>query len=104
MHDPDLPPQAQVEWALLRMLGARTGAITAQEAYDELATHFGLSWEATHLRRPNASRDVAWPNLVRFARRRLVDEGKMRREPRNQWQLTDLGRAFATIKLDLSSL
>lgn len=99
-----LPPQADVEWALLRLLGARGKPITAQEAYDALAEHFELGWVATHLRRPNASRDVVWPNVVRFARRRLVDEGWMLRNPRNQWQLSVRGKARAAIKLNLSSL
>lgn len=99
-----LPPQREVEDALLHLLSSRKAPYTAREAYDALADHFELTWEQTRRRRPNEAREIEWNNLVRLARQQLVEEGKVTNDTRNQWGLTDNWRALLTMRIDVSGI
>ena len=95
----NLPTQTEVEIALWNLLKARPNGVTAQEAYDGLADVFELTWEQTHRKMDNDTRELHWPNRVRQAHRRLIDKRFAVGGERNHWTLTDLGKI--DLELDL---
>lgn len=73
MPSEGLPKQADVEFALLQLLKRKARPIEVSEAYSTLATEFGLNSEQRN--RPNKEGRPEWENLVRYAKRRLIDNG-----------------------------
>lgn len=96
MPSEGLPHQAEVENALLDLLGHSTRPVTPTEAYRALALKFGLTVEQQN-RLLDSEPRPEWENLVRFARRRLVDQGFLDKSLRGRWQLTELGRVAAAL-------
>jgi hypothetical protein len=92
-----LPVQSDVENQLLRLLHGLSRPVGPREIYDQLAELMGLS-SLQRTARYVVSGDIAWLVLVRQARRRLVGQGHMHREPRNQWRLTEAGRELAAFR------
>jgi len=83
----DLPTEGQVQMELVALLSQRTQPISPSEAYRSLAEKFTLTQEQRNRLMPNGS-DVHWENRVRFARRKLVDAGKIDTTlPRGKWAL-----------------
>lgn len=83
-------PQAEVEWALLNLLH-HVRSLPTQRAYVILAQHFSLTAEERHAKIDGQKQELAWENLCRFARRRLVDQGLMNPGPRGMWSISAKG-------------
>src|SRR5690349_19255049 len=86
-----LPPQSEVENRLLHFLYRFGRPVEPKELYGPLADDFGLTQEQRRARRPSTG-ELAWNNLVRYARRRLVDIDYVHEAPRGAWRLTQAGR------------
>jgi restriction endonuclease Mrr len=91
-------PQPEVEMLLIELLYER-GQLRPEEAYDALASRFGLTNEERSLVTRGAKPENAWNNLVRFARRRLVDHGLVNQGPRGLWSLTAEGATSKRAKI-----
>jgi hypothetical protein len=90
-----LPSQPDVEVRLLHFLYRYGHAVEPKVLYAQLADDFALSQEQRSSRRASSG-ELAWNNLVRYARRRLVDAGLIdRNAPRGLWNLTARGREKA---------
>lgn len=100
----ELPPQNEVEWSLLKLLENRP-PIRVQQVYRELASAMKLSQHQLALVIESGDhREKAWPNLCRFARRRLVDRGWINGRQRGYWSLTSKGQEVAQVRaLDYKS-
>ena len=96
MPSEGLPGQAQVEAALLRFMTVKSRPITPSEAYRGLADVFSLTREQRERQLLTEPRSE-WENLVRFAKRRLVDRGLVTTPKRSIWELTPLGKMELTI-------
>ncbi|HTT82738.1 MAG TPA: winged helix-turn-helix domain-containing protein [Rhizomicrobium sp.] len=94
LHTVDLPSQSIVEDALLCALNMHTRPVDPPVMYDLLAERFNLTAQQRHalLQR---TKENAWHNLVRQARRRLKDLGYIDRSISRQWLLSEAGRAKA---------
>jgi hypothetical protein len=90
-----LPVQSAVEERLLHFLYLYSRGVEPNQVYGPLADDLKLTEEQRRARRLNSSGELAWPNLVRYARRRLVDLGLVHSEPRGLWRLTQKGREQA---------
>lgn len=91
MPSKGLPHQAQVEVALRALLRAgHPRPVTTQHAYDWLADHFKLTLEERTRRLQSEARSE-WENIVRQAKRRMVDEKLLYSEPDGYWHLTETG-------------
>ncbi len=91
-----LPSQSEVEHALPLFLGLQGRPIETNRVYAPLAETLRLTREqlTVSITTPNG-RENRWENLVRFARRRLVDDRLMAdldNSERGYWVLTDAGR------------
>ena len=63
-----------------------------KELYGALADDLQITQEQRMARRPSSG-ELAWNNLVRYAKRRLIDEGFVDgKAPRGLWKLTEAGR------------
>ena len=87
-----MPHQAEVEAALLALLAERHRPISASEAYLALGRKFDLTSELRNRLLTTAPRSE-WENIVRQAKRRLVDNGLVVKSKEDRWQLTALGKA-----------
>jgi hypothetical protein len=95
-----LPLQAIVEDELLRLLAL--GPLSTQDAYRLLAEQMSITaaQRAAVIETANGQEN-GWANLVRFARRRLVDDGYLfepSRAGHGLWRLTDAGLARAELR------
>lgn len=95
-----LPPQPEVEWALLRLLFL-SRSLPTQEAYAALADMFKLTSKQRSHRIDGIVRENAWENLCRYARRRLVDDGLL--EPlddrsRGNWSISEEGDRVSRLR------
>lgn len=92
-----LPAQSRIELRLLVDLLGRARPAPPSQIYGPLADHFGLGQAERHAPRQSNSdsSDPAWNNAVRFAFRRLKDQGFVCTPVRGQWALTDRGREAA---------
>ena len=91
-----LPSQPRVEWELLKLLHLARSMPTA-EVYRVLADHFVLDSEQRSRMIGEVVHENAWHNLCRQARRRLVDQGWVKRYPHAQWSITASGDRRMTI-------
>jgi hypothetical protein len=90
-----LPPQPDVEDRLLHFLSMYNRFVEPKELYNDLANDLKLGQEQ-RLARRSSSGELAWNNLVRYAKRRLVDAGFIdHNSPRGLWRLTLAGCAEA---------
>ena len=88
-----LPPQAEVEIELLKLLASRSRLRLFTEVYRLLADTFGLTSSQRVARREVARPDPAWNWLVRRAMQRIQKEGWA--YPRHgQWAATAKGRTL----------
>ncbi len=63
---------------------------TPKKAYSELTRLFNLTYEQQNRLMPNG-KDVHWENRVRFARRKLMDSGKLDPDqPRGKWAIKSM--------------
>ena len=69
-----------------------------QRAYSILADRMSMTAEQRRLLIPGDRQENAWQNLVRFASRRLVDQGLMQRGPRGYWSITQRGDEVARVR------
>jgi restriction endonuclease Mrr len=83
----DYPSQTDVEAALVDELRRRGQPCRPQNLYGILADRFDLSAAQRTAVRPDRGNEFLWNNKVQWARRRLVDDGVMVREPRGLWAL-----------------
>jgi restriction endonuclease Mrr len=60
------------------------------DEYPALAEAFALTSEQRSRPRNDTSEPL-WHNRVQWARRKLVDDGLMKREPRGLWALSESG-------------
>jgi restriction endonuclease Mrr len=95
MPSAGLPKQADVEIALHRFLMNIERSIEVKEAYRSLAIEFGLDREQQN--RLNSEGRSEWENLVRFAKRRLIDNGLAVSVSHGRFQL----KTQSKIQLDL---
>jgi hypothetical protein len=87
-----LPNQSFVEAKLVHFLYRYNRPVGPKELYGPVADALGLTQEQRSARYP-VSREMAWPTLLRQARRRLVSEGLSDPNARRGfWQLTPKGR------------
>lgn len=86
MPSAGLPAQLNVEKALYGLL-VRRGTVTPSQAYKELANEFELTKEQRTRTLKTEDRSE-WENLVRFARRRLVDQLILDKSVRGKWSLS----------------
>jgi hypothetical protein len=96
----DLPKRTPVEKQLLRLLLAcHPRCVKTQEAYDQLAESMSITPEQRWAKLTTASgEENAWENLVRQARRALVEIGYLQplaESGHAVWCLTDMGVKFA---------
>ena len=84
----DLPSQGEVEQALLSLLQARNEPLRPADAYEALATEFGLSDEMRQRTMENSARNH-WENRVQWARNELVKAKVIASRPRGLWALTE---------------
>ena len=83
----DLPTENLVIAELEALLSKSLRPIDPSTAYRVLADTFNLTNEQRSRLMPNG-KDIHWENRVRFARRKLVDSGKIDTSlPRGQWAL-----------------
>lgn len=83
----DLPTENEVIAELESFLGQNPKPVTLPEAYRALADKFDLTPEQRNRIMPNGN-EIHWENRVRYARRKLVDAGKIDRTlPRGLWAL-----------------
>jgi hypothetical protein len=91
---PRLETQTKVATALLLYLSKHRAPIEPKSVYGPLAELMKVPPEHLLVKRADGRR--AWPNLVQWARKQLVDEGLMRPPPPiGQWSLTEAGRIKA---------
>ena len=90
----DYPPYAEVEHALLKLL-ANTKGMEPRKVYPLLADHFKLTSEQ-RVRLRHDKDEPVWNNRVQWARRKLVEQGLMHRQPHGIWRLNDDGERKAT--------
>ena len=91
MPSDGLPSQAEVEAALFQLLKEKGVPVEPAEAYRLLGNRFELTQEQRHrvlTTEPRSERE----NLIRFARRRLVDNGTIDKSIKGKWALTQLGQ------------
>ena len=92
-----LPTESAVQKGLLLLLG--NGRLQTQAAYHCLADQMKITAVQRGATLTSASgRENAWENLVRFARRHLVDRGWLsppNHSGRGCWELTAEGRREA---------
>src|SRR5215469_13679804 len=103
----NLPVQSDVELHLHLLLYRHRRPVKPQEAYAALAGTFELTPEQRKARRLNSSGELAWSNLVRYAARRLRDNGFMdSTAPRGLRMLTAKGREHAEMidSIDLDAI
>lgn len=90
-----LPSQSDVEMRLLHFLYKYNRAVKPKELYGPLADDLGLSQEQRGARRASSG-ELAWNNLVRYAKWRLLERGLIdQNSPRGFWRLTARGREEA---------
>jgi hypothetical protein len=97
-----LPSQSKVEDELLLLLGRQSRPIETKTVYAPVAESMELTIEQRRVSITTAAgRENAWENLVRQARRRLVDDGIIedsRHSQHGYWALTAAGRNRARIR------
>ena len=82
-----LPTEGEVMAELEDYLIEVDRPITPSEAYKELASRFRLTLEQRTRLMPNG-KDVHWENRIRFARRKLMDAGRLDPDqPRGYWRI-----------------
>lgn len=86
LDDKGLPPQAEVERQLLIFLGQRPAGVKTAVVYKELAVIMQIDRIALAAKRDSDGRNL-WQNLVRFAYRRLKDNGQVNDGPRGLWSV-----------------
>jgi len=87
--DVRLPDHGEVEFALVDLLRQRGNRpLRASDAYSLLAEHFGLDWKHLSVKTPTEGRSK-WENICRTARGHMVKSGRLKREPKDSWSLTD---------------
>ena len=84
LSEKGLPSQREVEEALHDYLLARPSGVKTQTAYKELAQIMKIHPHQRAVTRASEGRNL-WENLVRYAHRRLKDQGKVINEPRGVW-------------------
>jgi len=94
LHSVDLPRQSIVEDQLLCALNLYSRPVDPPVIYDLLAQLLKLTTQQRHALLP-ITKENAWHNRVRQARRRLVDLGYIDRSITRQWTLTEAGQAKA---------
>ena len=94
-HIVELPREAEVEDELLCTLDMHTKPVEPLLMYTTLSDHFRLTALQRNAGLPE-TRENAWQNRVRQARRNLVDKGYVDRfAGHGLWILTETGRAQA---------
>jgi hypothetical protein len=97
--DVDLPPQSDVQAALLALLAKEGGRLSlfgvrAELIERVLAQHFGLRVlvrEYTEARYGSSPRKDTWRAWIIFAAKKCAGEGLIEVESSNQWRLTEQG-------------
>lgn len=85
------PKREEIEVPILAELNAMGGEGTTQDIYRRVAQHFPqISGE--ELAQKLKSGDKKWPNLVRWARLKLAQNGEVTSSGKGTWRITDKGR------------
>jgi restriction endonuclease Mrr len=90
----EMPSQGLIEKELLHQLGLYPRPVEIKIFYDSLAEALKISSAQRQAKMQNSS-ELAWNNRVRFARRRLANQGFIDKSRRGYWGLTEMGRAAA---------
>ena len=92
------PCYADIETPLLRYIyehGGPRHEVHASEAYGPLADHFNLTQEersrTIYQERGYGADRPVWDNMVRYAKRRLKDNGYLAPSPHGIWRLSGKG-------------
>ena len=85
------PKKEEIEVPILMELDAMGGKATTRDIYRRVTLHFPQI-SAEELKQKLQSGDKKWPNLVRWARLRLVQNGELSSPSRGVWRIVDKGR------------
>lgn len=85
------PKKDEIEFPLLLELDAMGGQGTTREIYQRVAQHFPQMTSKEQIEKLKSG-DKKWPNLVRWARLKLLTNGEVAGSGKGTWIITDKGR------------
>jgi restriction endonuclease Mrr len=85
------PKREEIEIPILVELDAMGGEATTGDVYRRVARHFPQI-SAEELEQKLRSGDKKWPNLVRWAKLKLVQNDEVTSSGKGVWRITDKGR------------
>ena len=89
-----IPMEESIHLPLLRVIADAGGELTLHEAVARVQTFFPqLSEQDKQLRLPSG-KGFLFTNRVQWSRQKLVELGRLYREPRGLWRITPQGKTF----------
>jgi len=85
------PKKDEIELPILLELNALGGQGTTQEIYRRVAKHFPQMSSDEQMEKLRSG-DKKWPNLVRWARLKLLTNGEVAGSGKGMWIITDKGK------------